>query len=64
MICHSPWPGLTPERVASSLPLSVRLTPERFRMLIEEGARLSRQFDRDTAGMRILTAEDRAQVSR
>ncbi len=31
---------------------------DKFRELIEEGQKLSRQFDKDTAGMRIFTDEE------
>lgn len=34
------------------------LTPEKFRELVEEGARLAEKFDRATRPMRILTPED------
>lgn len=40
------------------------LTPERFRELIEEGQKLRARFDKDSAGMRILTHKDRSIVSR
>jgi hypothetical protein len=52
---------MTPEPPTTATP---RLTAERFEELIREGQELRRAFDRHSAPMRQLTADDLARRSR